>query len=310
MSTCQEFLLIAEAGILERQAVLLCESVRRFATTDGVLTVVSPRPDRRPEAATLRALSALGADYHPLDLHSACPEYGPSYRIAAAAWCERRPGPEIIVQLDSDTLFLGEPDFSLDGADFLARPVDLAGLSTTGDGCVFDPFWRELCALAGVDYDDLPFAMTTIDLLRIRANYNAGLLVARRSAGLFQRTEVVFGRLVEAGLKPLESLNGTVRSGAGLVSAKGSAYWGTSQAAFSAAAASLDARVRILPAPYNVPLHLLEPPQSPPEPWIHVHYHWLAADGGPGTNRLTDPAQGLPAAAVEWLRPRLPLSQA
>ncbi len=310
MATGLEFLLVAERGILERQALLLSESVRRFAGDDHVLTVVSPRPDRRPEEATLRALDALGADYHPLELHSACPEYGPSYRIAAAAWAERRPGPDIVVQLDSDTLFLGEPDFSLQGADFLARPVDLAGLSTTGEGCVFDPFWRELCSLAEVDYEDQPFVTTTIDRLRVRANYNAGLLVARRSLGVFHRTEAIFGRLVEAGLKPFENLNQRVRSGAGLVSAKGSAYWGTSQAAFAVAASSLGGRARILPDGYNVPLHLLEPPQSPAHPWIHVHYHWLAEDGGPEGNRLMDPAQGLPSAAVEWLRGRLPLVQA
>ncbi len=310
MAMDQEFLLIAEAGVLERQAVLLCESVRRFAGPECVLTVVSPRPDRRPEGATLRALDALGADYHPLQLDSACPEYGPSYRIAAAAWGERRPGPDIIVQLDSDTLFLGEPDFSLEGADFLARPVDLLGLSTTGEGCIFDSFWRELCGLAEVDYEDLPFVTTTVDRLRIRANYNAGLLVARRSLGVFRRTEEIFQRLVEAGLRPLESLNERVRSGAGLVSVKGSAHWGTSQAAFAVAAASLGGRGRILSERYNVPLHLLEPPQSPPEPWIHVHYHWLAGDDGAEGNRLTDPAQGLPAAAVEWLKGRLPLAQA
>ncbi len=303
-----EFVLVVEAGILERQAVLLCESVRRFCGDGIALTVISPRAERRPGEETLQALAALGAEYLALELASPTPEYGPSYRIAAAAWAERRPGPETLVQLDSDTLFLGRPDFAFEGAGFLARPVDLAGLSTTGSDCIFDPFWRELCRLGDAEYEDLPFVTTTICGAKVRANYNAGLVVARRSLGLFQRTEATFARLADAGLKPFEGLDAEVKSGAGMVSREGSAFWGTSQAAFAIAAAAAGATGRVLPPGYNVPLHLLDIPQRPSNPWVHVHYHWLANEDDASDVRLTDPGLGLPPEAIDWLRPRLPLT--
>jgi hypothetical protein len=129
-----EFFLIAEAGVLEVQALLLCRSIRRFGCrySSAAITVVSPRASRRPSRATLRELNVLGAEYLALDIHSPCPAYGPSFKVLVAAHIARRPGPPIVVQLDSDTLFLGEPNFSLTGVDAAARPVDVKGMCTSG----------------------------------------------------------------------------------------------------------------------------------------------------------------------------------
>src|SRR5690242_18041255 len=87
-----EFLLIAEAGALEAQAVLLCDSIRRFAGAHSraPITVVSPRSARRPSSSTLAELDRLEAEYLPLEVDSCCPEYGTSYRVHAAAHVERR----------------------------------------------------------------------------------------------------------------------------------------------------------------------------------------------------------------------------
>lgn len=43
-----EFALVAESGVLERQAIILCESIRKFAGkyADSPITVISPRSDR------------------------------------------------------------------------------------------------------------------------------------------------------------------------------------------------------------------------------------------------------------------------
>src|SRR5437868_827653 len=89
-----EFVLIAESGILELQALLLCESIRRFAGVHSrsPITVVSPRAARRPSPATIRALGRLDAEYLPLGIDSCCPDYGTSFRMHAAAHVERQPG--------------------------------------------------------------------------------------------------------------------------------------------------------------------------------------------------------------------------
>jgi hypothetical protein len=70
-----EFCVLAEAGVLEAQAPLLCSSIRRFAGaySSAAIVVVSPRPDRRPCRTTLR------------DLDGSMSKQG----LLAAAWAER-----------------------------------------------------------------------------------------------------------------------------------------------------------------------------------------------------------------------------
>src|ERR1700752_496552 len=103
-----EFVLVVEGGPLEAQALLLVESLRRFGGRHrrSTVTVASPRPSRRPSSTTIATLRRLGAEYVELDLAGACPAYPPSWRVHALATLESRRGPDVIVQLDSDTVFL------------------------------------------------------------------------------------------------------------------------------------------------------------------------------------------------------------
>ena len=160
---------------------------RRFAQSR--ITVVSPRADRRPSAATLRALERRQAEYLAADIDSCCPEYGTSYRVHIAALIERRAGPAVIMQLDSDTISSPHRTLRLFACDATARPVDVKGMCTTGAEDAFDPYWQRLCALVAVDYERLPVIRTTVDGVAVRASYNGGFLAARRALGLFGRTE-------------------------------------------------------------------------------------------------------------------------
>jgi hypothetical protein len=304
-----EFVTIAEAGVLESQALLLCESIRRFA---GVyarcpITVISPRGDRRPSASTIRKLDQLQAEYLALEIDSCCPAYGPSYRVHSAAYIERRTGPPIIIQLDSDTLFLSEPDFTVNEHDAAARPVDVKGMCTTGAGDPFDDYWRELCALTGVAYEQLPIVHTTVDRQAVRASYNGGLLAAKRACGIFVRTEDIFRRLVAAGLCSWTADGPTIRTGTGFLRGAATAYWGTSQAAFSLATVAGNHAVRLLPVTHNVPLHLIDHlTWAIPARLVHIHYHWLFAEAGDANSTLAK--INLPIESTEWLRTRLPLN--
>jgi hypothetical protein len=308
-----EFVLNAEAGPLERQALLLCESIRQFGgvLSSSAITVVSPRGSRRPSDATLAKLDRLGAEYLALEIDSACPDYGPSFKVHAVAHVARRTGPSIVVQIDSDTVFVAEPPtLLLKHESAAARPVDLKGMCTTGARDGFDGYWRTLCALVGVDYERLPVIQTTVDRVKVRASYNGGLVVARRASGIFERTEEIFLRLVAAGLRPPHGKGFTVKSGAGIVGEAGSAYWGTSQAAFSLATIAGGHTVELLPDTYNFPLHCLDDMTMPvPTPLVHIHYHWLASGGKGDANALLDARLGLPAQTREWLRSRLPLGK-
>jgi hypothetical protein len=303
-----EFVVNAESGVLEAQALLLCESIRRFAGryAGSAVTVVSPRPDRRPAASTVRALAALDVEYRALDIAAQCPDYGPSYRVLALADAERRPGPDILVQIDSDTLFVAEPDFSLLDHEIAARPVDVKGICTSGPGDPHDGFWRDLCELCGVDYEKIPTIETTVDRQAVRASYNGGLVVARRCLGFFGRTAEFFTRLVAAGLTPHREAGHREKTATGVASMAGSQFWGTSQVVLPLAACSLGRSIGILPSIYNVPLHHwdnLVPPQNP----VHLHYHWLCSAGETATNPMLDGRLELDPDVASWLRGKVPL---
>ncbi|TGQ66724.1 hypothetical protein EN829_018920 [Mesorhizobium sp. M00.F.Ca.ET.186.01.1.1] len=307
-----EFVLIAEAGILEAQALLLCESIRCFAGSysKSAITAVSPRSDRRPSPSTLSRLKQLGVEYLPIEIDSCCPQYGPSYRVHSLAHVERRAGPPVIIQLDSDAIFVAEPDFSLGTNSAAARPVDVKGMCTTGAGDPFDAYWRELCALAGVDYEHLPVVRTSVDNLAVRASYNAGLIAARRACGLFQRTEDILKKLVAADMKPWAGAEPAYSTGTGVLQGDATAFWGTSQAAFSLAAVAGNHSVRLLPATHNFPLHGFNPATAPnPAQLVHIHYHGLFNDGSAAANPLLDGSLALPAGIPEWLEARLPLRE-
>ena len=303
-----EFFLIAERGILELQALLLCSSVRRFAGahSSAAITVVSPRRDRRPSSTTLRALEGLEAEYLEIDLSSQCPSYGPSFRVLAAARVERRPGAATLVQLDSDTMFVGEPDLDLGGFVAAARPTDLKGMCTAGTGDRFDPYWRDLCRLCEVDYDQIPFVETTVDRQTVRASYNGGFVAVRRACGIFGRTEEFFGRVMAANLKPWPGREG-FKTGTGHVDSQASECWGTSQATLSLAITAGAGSARILPASHNIPLTYFDALPPRVEPPVHIHYHWLFSIGEESANPILDGRMLLSPEAVDWLKPRIPL---
>jgi hypothetical protein len=148
-----EFVMIAERGVLERQALLLAESIRLFtgAWRDAAICVVSPRATRRPHDATLLQLDRLGVDYVPLDVASPCPDYGTSWRMAALAAIEARRRREVLVMLDSDTLFLAPPCFDFADRAVAVRPVDVTGICSSGASDPNDRYWQRLTALCDVD---------------------------------------------------------------------------------------------------------------------------------------------------------------
>ncbi|MEY4722220.1 MAG: hypothetical protein RIQ46_1945 [Pseudomonadota bacterium] len=299
-----QFLVIVERGPLEAQAVLLCESIRAFAGrhAKAAIVAVSPRPCRRPARGTLERLAALGVDCRLLDLASLVPHYGTSWRVAAAAHIARETGPDILVQLDSDTVFTGEPDLDLGDALALARPVDEAGMCSAGPHDPRDAHWQAMCKACGVDAEALGWVRATTTGQRLRASYNGGFIAARRD--YFIAVEQVFARIAAAGLASRPDHRRTEQTGAGDVPPEGYAWWGTAQAALSIAAVLLGGRVRELDARHNVPLHLEGPV---PEGAVHLHYHWLFGDAD-GVARVLSPGLCLGEDRRQWLAARLPLS--
>jgi hypothetical protein len=307
-----EFVLVVEAGVLEHQARLLCESIRAHGGTcrAAPIAAVSPLPGCRPSREFRAFAERHEVDYLELSLNVECPEYGTTHRIYSAAERADRSTAEVLVVIDSDTLFLREPDFRLEGADVAVRPVDVKGMCTSGADDDFDPYWRRVCDLGGIDYERLPFITPTVDDRRVRASYNGGLVIVRRSSGILQKAAELFERSVRAGLRPRDG-TGAVFASTGFVGEIASSYWGAAQATLSVAIWSTTDRVRLLNPGYNVPLHVWDDwrhryPNLPLADLVHVHYHWLCAPEYVQENPLLDGRLPLSPEMDAWLRSHVP----
>ena len=275
------FVLCIENNGIREQALLLCESIRRFAGRyrDARIMAFSPREGLAVDTDTRAKLEAMQVEYIDIPLNTKCPEYGSANRVVAAAWAERHVESDFLVVLDSDTVFLNEPWLPHD-FDAVVRPVDSKGSASCGPGDYFEPYWRSMADLAGVQLDDLPYLESTIGRERIRASYNGGLVVVRRNQGLMARWNDLFMRSIQAGLRPYRKSGMNIHASTGYVGTAASEFWGSNQTALALTLWSGSAKVLHYPPSYNVPLHLIAAegfidPVWKNEPPIHLHYHWM-----------------------------------
>jgi hypothetical protein len=305
------FVLCIENNAIRAQALLLCESIRRFGGRyrDAAIFAVAPRPGLGVDRSTQCQLRSLRVEYIEQPLNRACPVYGSANRVYAAAWAEQQVDSDWIVVLDSDTLVLDELQLPGDD-DAAARPVDMKESATAGPGDPFEAYWTRLAALQGVPIDHLPFVSTTVSGERVRASYNGGLIAVRRERGILRRWADLFTASGEARLTPWAGRNRNVHASTGLVGPEASEYWGSNQAAVSLAIWTSTSRVHHLPDTYNVPLHLLEAyerarPRS--GPLVHVHYHWLFTEPHAAGALTLLRTIGASSEQMEWIAERVPI---
>ncbi|HEV3352840.1 MAG TPA: hypothetical protein VG076_07950 [Acidimicrobiales bacterium] len=196
-----------EAGRLERQSVLLCETIRRRGGRFADLPVYSfqPRPGPALAAKTRERFAELGVVHIEAPLNVCLPSYGFGNKAHAAAFAEAFLDHDIFVVMDSDMLVLSEPrEFDLpDGVDLALRPEPFKVAGTTDDdenAEMWDAFERH----AGVN-GPRRYVETTVSRERIRAYYNSGLIVARRSLGLMRRWHDLTESLANSGVIPQDS---------------------------------------------------------------------------------------------------------
>jgi hypothetical protein len=303
------FVACIEGGVLAAQALLLFESIRQYAGRfrDCPIYALSPRSGHGISESARRELDILNVTYIDEILNTECREYGSANRVAAAAYVEKMYPHEILAVLDSDTLFLREPDRILlpTDVDVAVRPVDVKGMCTAGPGDPFDGYWRDLCRCCAVDYDKIPWTKSFVDRHRIKASYNGGLVIVRGKLGIMQRWANFFFLSVRQRLNPYAE-EWRLRSGAGWIDSTASKLWGSNQAALSLAIWSKTRRVQELPPIYNYPLHQHQ--QIDPETvkdvfphLVHVHYHWLL-EQKLSANPLFDFGGPLSLSQHNWLR--------
>ena len=256
-------------------------------------------------------MADLHVGYVDEPLNTTCPEYGSANRVYAAAWAEVHCDSDFVVVLDSDTVFLDQPDLSLD-ADAIVRPVDSKGSATRGPGDPFEDYWAGLARLDGTSIESLPYVHATIGGERIRASYNGGLIVARREKGILVRWADLFSRSVGAGMRPYSGSGIDIFASTGNVGRMASEYWGSNQAALALAIWATTDRVLHFPDCYNVPLHLIAAdgdidPRWLARPPVHLHYHWMFARHYHEIAMELLATLGVPSDRLLWLARRTPL---
>ena len=307
------FVACIEPGVLTHQALLLFESIRAFGGKFAACPIyaLAPRAGLGVDRATRDRLDAMDVEYIDEVLNTECVEYGSTNRVVAAAHIEETTTHDILVVLDSDTLVLREPEAFLlpDEADVAVRPVDYKGMCTTGVRDPYDGYWRSLCEVCGVGYDEIPWIQSYVDAVRVKASYNGGLVVARRDRGILGCWREFFLASVRAGLQP-RAEPVAFRSSTGAVAAPASRMWGSNQAALSLAMWSTTRRVQTLDRTYNYPLHahadLRQRRVEDFNQLVLVHYHWLFESDAIADAQITSPMTTLDAAKAAWLRERTP----
>src|SRR6267142_1768804 len=85
------FVACIEGGVLEAQALLLFESIRRYAGRfrDCAIYALSPRSGHSISESARYKLDKLRVSYIDAILNTECLEYGPANRVAAGAYIER-----------------------------------------------------------------------------------------------------------------------------------------------------------------------------------------------------------------------------
>ncbi len=310
------FVLCIENNGIREQALLHCESIRRFAGrySNAPIIAYAPRPGLGVDRRTRSLLADLGVEYVDEPLNTTCHEYAPANRVFAGAHAERDAHTDFVVVVDSDTVWLGEPELPVD-ADVAVRPVDEKGSATRGPDDRFEAYWQTLADLCGIPLDRLPWLHSTIGGERIRASYNGGLVVARRELGICKRCADLFSASVVAGMRPQQGMGRNVHASTGYVGREGSEYWGSSQAALALAIWATTNRVVHYPDHYNVPLHLIAADSDIDPRWlvrppVHLHYHWMF--GARHHQIAVDLLERLDLAADRraWLAGRIPFDDA
>jgi hypothetical protein len=287
------FLLCVERGPLEQQSLLCVESLRAFggALADAPVYAFAPRPGMEPASATAAALAAQGVSMVERPLNERHSEHPTWNKVFVAAWAERELDHETLVFTDSDCVVLNEPAELAQGEWLAAaKPVGVVRAASRGpDDGTAEEWWRRLYTTLEVEAE--PFVTTVVDRVSVRAYWNAGLLAARRGAGLFGAWERALERLVEAGcVHPKPEL--------------------MDQMSWAGVLASHHERVWELPDPYNYPLPQRARLPSPAaalelDDLVHVHLHrWAHVEG---FLEELEPPLAEASERRRWLAERLPL---
>jgi len=184
----------------ERESLLLARSLRTFgdAFANNPLWMMTPNKSEQVSGDTLQALSELNVRINRFEVPEEALKFPFGGKVYAAAAAEVLASNEtdILVWMDSDTFFAGEPAGLVlkENVNLGYRPVMLKNISSLYDEPL-DAFWSFIFERCGTPVNDLFPMLTTVDGVRIRPHFNAGILSVHPKVGLLQAWRNDFERL-------------------------------------------------------------------------------------------------------------------
>ena len=181
------FVITVEPGFLEAQALLLVESIRTWAGPyrEEAVVLVQPRSGRTMCEGTRARFERMGASFHHQTLNERLADTPMANPVYVGAWAEQNLSVDCIALCDADSVILNPPEaFELQANALVAvQAVRRKGRGSSGADDPADPNWMDMYRVCGVK----PHREVTCmqNGRRIRAYWNGGLVVARRSSGLF-----------------------------------------------------------------------------------------------------------------------------
>ncbi len=286
MTPCRlAFVICTEAGRLERQSLVLAQSIRTFAGNlrNAPIYSFQPRAGFAISPFTAAEFARLGVIHRHDVLNDRYRDYPLANKPLVAAFAERMFSEEFLVFVDSDKVFFQEPArLLLDaGVDVALRPVDVKNVGTDGESDENQSYWAQLAA----EFQIASFCRvtTTVDRQQILGYWNSGLVSVRRSAGIFTAWKENFEMALSRGMLPPKP------------------YF-LDQCVLAATIHALGVAVAELPPSYNYPLHLQDRIPGPARitSFRHMtsaHYHVMfEASNWPSMPKRSNP--------MRWYSPR------
>jgi hypothetical protein len=184
------FVCCVESGSLEEPTLRLVKSLRlyggRFA--QAAVVAVTPRWGLPLSRQTLQGFEQLQVEHLSLRSNAWYTWNNFMNKPLALLAIDERVNTEAIGWLDSDMVFVGEPDglTLADNESFLACTPDAIG-ATQGKNDPLEPYWQAIANALDMDLEQIPWVTTEEEQVRVRYYFNAGLFVYRRETAFAKR---------------------------------------------------------------------------------------------------------------------------
>ena len=210
MSVPIAFLICTEPGRLERQSLLLAESIRKFGgdLKESPIYSFHPRKGQPISNETKNAFESLGVFHQQIILNLNYPTFGYVNKIFVCAYAEQNiKEAEFLCFLDSDQCILNEPKELLlpDKYNIGICPVVGKGIGSSGENdLIYEDYWKKLYEVFNIS--NKLFITTRLSNKKIRGYWNSGMVTVRREAGIFMAWKNSFEKLMALGLLPNQGI--------------------------------------------------------------------------------------------------------